>query len=87
MAIVIGSNVSAIGHSADYSVGLRGRHNLIGGGRAGNTPWATLQYAEPIRVKPGDNVHVLDGGYSGFYLTKGGHTRATDPIHCGGQSQ
>ncbi len=75
MVIVIGSLTSSVGHSADYWVAPGGRDLERGGRRT--TPWATLQYAAN-RVRAGDNVHVLDGDYSGFCLSKGG--KALAPI-------
>jgi hypothetical protein len=35
------------------------------------TAWATLGHAADV-VNPGDTVHVLDGSYQGFYLSRSG---------------
>ena len=73
MAILIGSLVPSVSRSADYWVGPRGRD--LNGGGSQRRPWATLQFAAD-RVKAGDTVHVLDGDYTGFYLSRGGEVRA-----------
>jgi hypothetical protein len=41
------------------------------------TAWATLGHAAGV-VNPGDTVHVLDGSYQGFYLSRSG--TAASPI-------
>ena len=43
------------------------------------TAWATLQHAADL-VDPGDTVHVLDGTYQGFYLSRSGHGAASDHV-------
>ncbi len=55
--------------AADYWVAPNGRDATGRGSRS--RPWATLQYAAN-RVRKADIVHVLDGDYEGFYLTRGG---------------
>ena len=55
--------------AADYWVAPGGRDAAARGNRT--RPWATLQYAAN-RVQPGDTVHVRDGDYGGFYLSRGG---------------
>jgi len=56
-------------HAADYWVKNGGSDALDGTSIA--TAWATLQHAAD-QVDPGDTVHVLDGGYLGFYLDRSG---------------
>jgi len=73
MAILIGGPVPSVSRSADYWVGPGGRDREGSGGQ--RKPWATLQFAAD-HVKPGDTVHVLDGDYTGFYLSRGGEVRA-----------
>ena len=72
-AILTSSVLPSVCHSADYWVAPRGRDRNESGGQ--KTPWASLQYAAD-RVKPGDIVHVLDGEYAGFYLSRGGDEHA-----------
>ena len=55
--------------AADYWVAPDGRDATGRGSRS--RPWATLQYAAD-QVREWDTVHVLDGDYEGFYLTRGG---------------
>ena len=57
--------------AADYWVAPNGRDATGRGSRS--RPWATLQYAAD-RVRKADIVHVLDGDYEGFYLTRGGRS-------------
>lgn len=72
-AIVIGSLVSSVGHCSDWWVAPDGRDNKGGGSR--NRPWASLQFAAG-QVGAGDTVHVQDGNYVGFYLSRGGDANA-----------
>jgi hypothetical protein len=46
-------------------------------GLSAGTAWATLGHAADV-VNPGDTVHVLDGSYQGFYLSRSG--TAGNPI-------
>jgi Right handed beta helix region len=55
--------------ASEYWVGPRGRDAAGQGSQA--RPLATLQYAAD-RVRAGDTVHVLDGDYTGFNVTRGG---------------
>lgn len=61
--------------AADYFVKNGGNNALDGLSPA--TAWATLGYAAG-RVNPGDTVHVQDGSYQGFYLSRSG--TAGNPI-------
>ncbi len=83
MAILIRGLVPSVSRSADYSVGPHGRDLEGSGGQ--RRPWATLQYAAD-RVKPGDTVHVLDGNYTGFYLSRSGEEHAPIRFIAEGQS-
>ena len=69
--------------AADYWVGPRGRDAAGSGGQ--RRPWATLQFAAD-RVKASDTVHVLDGDYTGFYLSRGGESRAPIRFIAEGQA-
>lgn len=73
MAVVSGSLVATASQGADYYVAPHGRDGDEGGGRG--KPWATLQFAAD-HVKPGDTVHVLDGDYTGFYVSRSGEFHA-----------
>ena len=73
MAILIGGLVPWVSRSADYWVGPGGRDREGSGGQ--RKPWATLQFAAD-HVKPGDTVHLLDGDYTGFFLSRSGEVRA-----------
>src|SRR5262245_50754144 len=55
--------------AADYWVKNGGNDGLDGLSPA--NAWATLGHAADV-VNPGDTVHVLDGNYQGFYLSRGG---------------
>ncbi len=83
IAILIGGLVPSVSRSADYWVGPRGRDLSGSGGQ--RRPWATLQFAAD-RVKAGDTVHVLDGDYTGFYLSRGGDVRSPIRFIAEGQS-
>jgi parallel beta-helix repeat protein len=72
LTILIGL-VPTVTQSADYWVAPKGRDAPRLGDQ--KKPWATLQFAAD-RVKAGDSVHVLDGDYTGFYLSRGGSVRA-----------
>lgn len=65
VALVLASPARA----ADYWVKNGG--NDANDGLSVATAWATLVHAAG-KVAPGDTVHVLDGSYQGFYLTKSG---------------
>jgi parallel beta-helix repeat protein len=67
--------------AADYWVAPNGRDATVRGSRS--HPWATLQYAAD-RIREGDTVHVLDGDYEGFYLTRGGKKDAPVQIRADG---
>jgi hypothetical protein len=54
---------------ADYWVKNGGSDGQSGLSPA--TAWATLGHAAAV-VNPGDTVHVLDGSYQGFYLSRSG---------------
>ncbi|HEY8517101.1 MAG TPA: right-handed parallel beta-helix repeat-containing protein [Candidatus Binatia bacterium] len=60
---------ASVAHAADYWV--RNGGNDANDGLSIATAWATLVHAA-TRVAPGDTVHVLDGDYQGFYLTRSG---------------
>ena len=83
MAILIGSLVPSVSRPADYWVGPHGRDLTGSGGQ--RRPWATLQFAAD-RVKAGDTVHVLDGDYTGFYLSRGGESHAPIRFIAEGQA-
>jgi hypothetical protein len=55
--------------AADYFVTNGGDDGLDGLSLA--TAWATLGHAANV-VNPGDTVHVQDGSYQGFYLSRSG---------------
>ena len=82
-AILVGVLVPSVSRAADHWVGPRGRDREGSGGR--RAPWATLQFAAD-RVEAGDTVHVLDGDYTGFYLTRGGDVRAPIRFVAEGQA-
>jgi parallel beta-helix repeat protein len=80
---LFGGLVPSVTNSADYWVGPHGRDLTGSGGQ--RRPWATLQFAAD-RVKAGDTVHVLDGDYIGFYLSRGGENRASIQFIAEGKS-
>lgn len=61
--------------AADYWVGNGGNDGADGLTTA--TAWATLGHAADV-INPGDTVHVEDGSYQGFYLSRSG--TAGNPI-------
>src|SRR5208282_4507220 len=83
VGILLGCVLPGGSRSADYWVGPRGRDQRGNGGQ--RRPWATLQFAAD-RVKAGDTVHVLDGDYTGFYLSRGGEEHAPIRFIAEGQS-
>jgi parallel beta-helix repeat protein len=72
-ALVIGCTLLPAARAADRWVARRGLDNVRGGSR--DRPWATLQFAAD-HVQPGDTVHVRDGDYVGFHLTRSGEPDA-----------
>ncbi len=71
--LIVEGFLPQIGRCADYWVGPKGRD--VNGNGSQKSPWATLQFAAD-RVNPGDSVHVLNGDYTGFYLSRGGDARS-----------
>jgi hypothetical protein len=69
VAGIVALLVAPAAHGADYWVKNGGNDGLDGLSVA--TAWATLGHAAG-QVGPGDTVHVLDGGYQGFYLETSG---------------
>jgi hypothetical protein len=81
--VLIGGLFPTVARCADYWVGPNGRDRNGSGSQ--NTPLASLQYAAD-RVKPGDTVHVLDGKYAGFYLSRSGQDGAPIQFIAEGKS-
>jgi len=73
LALALALTQAPRARGADYWVAPRGTDKE--GAGSVDHPWATLQYAAD-RVLPGDNVHVVDGDYEGFNLTRGGEINA-----------
>jgi hypothetical protein len=70
-------------HAADYYVKNGGNDGLDGLSLA--TAWATLGHAAG-QVDPGDTVHVQDGNYQGFYLTRSGTQGSPITFHAVGNA-
>src|SRR5205085_8796531 len=68
-AVVAMLSLATAARAADYWVKNGGSDAADGLSVA--TAWATLPHAAG-QVGPGDTVHVLDGGYQGFYLETAG---------------
>ena len=73
--MVIALMISAPAFATDYYVNNVGNDTLDGQSLA--SAWATLGQAANV-VNPGDTVHVQDGSYKGFYLSRSG--TAGNPI-------
>jgi hypothetical protein len=65
---IVAVTLAAPARAADYYVQNGG--NDAADGLSGNA-WATLGHAADV-VNPGDTVHVQDGSYQGFYLSRSG---------------
>ncbi|MEW6268258.1 MAG: right-handed parallel beta-helix repeat-containing protein [Thermodesulfobacteriota bacterium] len=81
LAVLLASAGAA--QAADYWVASGG--NDASDGLSPATAWATLVHAAD-EVGPGDTVHVLDGGYQGFYLTTSGTPGAPIRFRAEGQN-
>lgn len=84
-ALVVGSLAwtTDAAHATEYWVSNAG--NDANGGLSPATAWATLPHAAS-RVAPGDVVHVLDGSYQGFYLTRSGTPSAPITFRAAGSN-
>src|SRR3989442_4502093 len=69
--------------AADYWVKNGG--NDAAPGLSPATAWVTLGHAADA-VNPGDTVHVLDGSYQGFYLSRSGVAGSPITFHAEGQN-
>src|SRR3989442_2307633 len=65
-------------------LGQERRQRLLGG-LSPATAWVTLGHAADA-VNPGDTVHVLDGSYQGFYLSRSGVAGSPITFHAEGQN-
>jgi parallel beta-helix repeat protein len=81
--MLLGALFPSCSLAADFWVGPKGRDVKGSGGRT--KPWATLQFAAD-QVNPGDTVHVLNGNYTGFYLSRGGTISAPIRFIADGQN-